>query len=91
MADTENDATWNAPSLAYLPGDPPQPCPGLLTEAEAIRYLRLDTIGIEHPEDTLRRYREAGMLRGTQVSKKIFYRRVELERFLARQTEQNPR
>ena len=76
---------------AILPGDPPVPCPELLTEEEAIRYLRLDTVDIEHPKETLRRYREQGLLRGTQVSKRIFYRRVELDRLLERLTEGNPR
>ena len=81
----------NIPPLAFLPGDPPGPCPELLTEEEAIRYLRLDTVGIEHPGNTLQRYREKGLLRGTQVSKRIFYRRVELDRFLDRLTHENPR
>ena len=75
----------------YLPGHPPLPCPELLTEAEAIRYLRLDTVAIDHPSETLRRYREKGLLRGTQVSKRIFYRRVELDRLLERLTDENPR
>ncbi len=74
-----------------LPGQPPTPCPELLTEEEAIRYLRLDEVNIKDPAETLRRYREKGLLRGTQVSKRIFYRRVELDRLLDRLTEQNPR
>lgn len=74
-----------------LPGNPPQPCAELLTEEEAIRYLRLDTIDIKDPAATLRRYRELGLLRGTQVSKRVFYRRIELERFLSRVTDDNPR
>jgi hypothetical protein len=74
-----------------LPGDPPQPCPELLTEGEAIRYLRLDTINISDPSATLRRYREHRLLRGTQISKRIFYRRAELDRFIERVTEGNPR
>lgn len=75
-----------------LPGGPPLPCPELLTEEEAIRYLRLDTIvGLRNPGETLARYRANGMLRGTQVSKRIFYRRVELDRFLDRLTAENPR
>jgi hypothetical protein len=75
-----------------LPGAPLQPCPELLTEDEAIRYLRLDTItGLKNPGETLARYRAQGMLRGTQVSKRIFYRRVELDRFLERVTAENPR
>lgn len=75
-----------------LPGDPPAPCPELMTEEEAIRYLRLDTIaGLRNPRETLARYRATGALRGTQVSKRIFYRRVELDRFLERLTAENPR
>lgn len=81
----------SAQPITFLPGQPPMPCPELLTESEAIRYLRLDTINIRHPADTLRRYREQGVLRATQVSKSIFYRRVELDRFLERITHDNPR
>ena len=77
--------------VTFLPGDPLLPCPDLLTEQEAIRYLRLDTVGVEHPADTLRRYRERGILRGTQISRRVFSRRIELERFLERLTEANPR
>lgn len=79
------------PALVVLPGNPAGFCPELLTEAEAIRYLRLDTVNIGNPSETLRRYRERGMLRGTQISKRVMYRRVELDRFLERLTEQNPR
>ncbi len=75
-----------------LPGSPPLPCPELLTEEEAVRYLRLDTIrGLKNPSETLARYRATGYLRGTQVSKSIFYRRLELDRFLERLTAENPR
>ncbi len=74
-----------------LPGDPPQPCPELLTEEEAIRYLRLDTVKVARPSETLRRYRDTGLLRATQVSKRLFYRRTELDRFLERLTHSNPR
>lgn len=70
---------------------PPMPCPELLTEEEAIRYLRLDIIDVENPEETLRRYRKQGLIRGTQVGKCVRYRRSELERFLDRITENNPR
>ena len=66
-------------------------CPELLTEVEAIRYLRLDTVDIAEPSVTLRRYRDRALLRATQVSKRLFYRRVELDRFLERQTEKNLR
>ena len=64
----------------------------LLTEDEAIRYLRLDTInGLKNPRETLARYRARGFLKGTQVSKSVFYRRIELDRFLDRLTLENPR
>jgi len=66
-------------------------CPELLTEEEAIRYLRLDTIHVEEPASTLRYYRKKGLLRATQVGKSIRYRRIELERLLDRLTEYNPR
>jgi hypothetical protein len=72
----------------FQPGDP---CPDLLTEEEAIRYLRLDTIDIKNPADTLRRYREMNMLRGTQISKKVFYRRSELDQLITNLTNANPR
>ena len=67
------------------------PCPELLTESEAIRFLRLDGISVEDPANTLRYYRKKGLLRATQVGKCIRYRRTELERLLDRLTEANPR
>lgn len=67
------------------------PCPELLTEDEAIRYLRLDEAGGDAPTKTLARYRSMGRLHGTQVGRNIRYRRIELERFLERQTQLNPR
>lgn len=67
------------------------PCPELLTEQEAIRYLRLDGIDVEDPANTLRYYRKKGLLRGTQCGKCIRYRRIELERLLDKLTESNPR
>lgn len=70
---------------AVLPGDPPQPCPELLTEDEAIRYLRLDVDGPTNPEQTLRYYREKGLLRGVRVGKRLRYRRKDLDAFLERQ------
>ena len=64
-----------------------KPCPELLTETEAISYLRLDLDGPENPSLTLRYYRERGLLRGTRVGRRLRYRRIELERFLERVTE----
>ncbi len=77
--------------VPVLPGNPPEPCPELLTEGEAVRYLRLDEIDIEDPAGTLRYYRKKGLLRATQVGKCIRYRRVELDRLLEKLTDVNPR
>lgn len=82
-------ACWN--SATILPGDPVLPCPELLTEDEAIRYLRLDRIDVHDPAGTMRYYRKKGLLHGTQVGKCVRYRRIELERFLERLTDSNPR
>jgi hypothetical protein len=74
--------------VGFRPGDP---CPDLLTEEEAIRYLRLDLIDIKDRRATLARYRKEGHLRGTQISKRVFYLRDELDGFLGTMTEHNPR
>jgi hypothetical protein len=89
----DSTGKWCVPQFSgpALLGDPPRPCPELLTADEAVRYLRLDTISIANPAATLRRYRERGLLRGTLISKKIFYRRTELDRFIERATEGSPR
>lgn len=70
------------PPVAFLPGAPPEPCPELLTEDEAIRYLRLDIDGPANPKLTLRYYREKGLLRATRISRKLRYRRIELDRLM---------
>ena len=67
------------------------PCPDVLTEGEAVLYLRLNTIAIKNPSATLRRYRDSGLLRGVQISKSVFYLRCELEKFLRALMETNPR
>lgn len=68
-----------------------QPAPELMTEAEAVRFLRLDTVNIKNPSATLRRYRDRGTLRAVQISKAVFYPLQELRRFLQQQVEANPR
>ena len=86
-----NDPRSNNFAILIGPTGEYQPCPEVLTEAEAISYLRLDTIDIKDPAATLRRYRDQGLMRGTQISKKIFYRRIELDSFLKQITDENPR
>lgn len=92
MSEFIENTTRNLPQslpLAILPGDPPTPCPEVLTPEEAVRYLRLDKTGIKDPLLSLRYYREKGLLRGTKVGLRLRYRRVELERFLERATDEN--
>lgn len=60
------------------------PCPELLTEAEAIRYLRLDTVGHKCPANTLRYYRGKHLLKATRIGKAVLYGRKELDRFIER-------
>ena len=43
------------------------PAPELMTEDEAIQFLRLDIDGPANPEQTLRYYRNEGILRDPQA------------------------
>lgn len=65
-----------------------KPCPDLLTEDEAIRYLRLDVDCSSEPERTLKYYRDKGELIAIKVGKKNRYRRQDLVDFLARKSEE---
>ena len=93
MLPKEEKTTYTFIAAAVLPDGNGgfTPCPELLTEDEAIRFLRLDAVGIEDSAGTLRYYRKKGLLKATQVGKCIRYRRVELENFLAKITEENLR
>ncbi len=61
--------------------------PDLMTEEEAIKFLRLDDGGTKHPETTLEYYRSEGRLRGTKVGKRLRYLKSELISFLEYQTQ----
>ena len=80
----QNTTIYIGPS--YMPDG--SPVPDLLTEEEAIIYLRLDKDGPANPKKTLKYYRDEGMLRATRVGKKYCYQRKELLEFLERATEQ---
>ena len=73
----------------YMPTG--KPAPLLLTEDEAIELLRLDQCGIKNPSATLARYRAGGTLRAVQISKRLLYPVGEIENFIERQMEINPR
>ena len=68
-----------------------QPVPSLMTEAEAIRFLRLDAEDGCDPAQTLARYRNAGQLVAIRVGRWNRYRRQDVEDFLAKKSEQKQR
>lgn len=57
------------------------PCPEVLTEDEAIRYLRLDNQNAD-PAKTLQYYRDKKILKATKIGKNLLYSRKELDRFV---------
>lgn len=63
------------------------PVPDVLTEEEAVRFLRLDDGGTKHPATTLEYYRSEELLKGTRVGKRLRYLKSELLNFLEIQTQ----
>jgi len=59
-----------------------RPAPEVLTEQEAISFLRLDIDGPKHPEQTLQYYRQQGLLVGVRIGKRIRYTKMGLLEFL---------
>jgi len=57
------------------------PCPEVLTEHEAILFLRLDSQKANAAK-TLRHYREKKKLNATKIGKNLLYSRAELQRFV---------
>ena len=66
------------------------PTPDLLTQAEAIRYTRVDMTKTRFPQNTLERYRKEG-LKAVQIGRQVLYPRKELEKFIEKQMTINPR
>ena len=68
----------------------PEPFPELMSPVEAAQYLRLDETGIHTPASavrTLNYWRDKGELKATRFARRVWYRRAELDRFLAVKTE----
>ena len=71
---------------------PPLPAqfPLLMNPVEAAQYLRLHETG--HTPESARRtldyWRYRGQLKATKFARRVWYRRTELDRFLAVKTEQ---
>ena len=82
----EKNITFSAPAALSDGNGGFTPCPELLTEDEAIRYLRLDIDGAGKPENTLRYYREQKKLRPTKIGRKLLYSRRALEEFVETMT-----
>jgi hypothetical protein len=62
----------------------------LLMPIEAAQYLRLDETGIHTPQSairTLNYWRNRGELKATKFARRVWYRKAELDRFLAVKTE----
>jgi hypothetical protein len=65
-----------------------QPAPYVLTDQELIAFLRLDTMALKKPLNTLKYYRGEGLLRSTRLSKGHVTTLPEAVRFLGTLTEQ---
>ena len=59
--------------------------PYVLTEQEAVKFLRIDTDN--NPQRTLKYYRDKGQLRGTRIGSHYCYTKKELLAFIDRATE----
>jgi hypothetical protein len=71
---------------------PPRPAhfPELMLPVEAAQYLRLDELPQHSPASatrTLNYWRDQGQLRATKYARHVWYRKVELDRFLEAKTE----
>jgi len=88
----------NQPDTAAANGQPntdgwpprPETFPELLTPVEAAQYLRLDETGGHTPRSairTLNYWRDKGELKATRYARRVWYRKAELDRFLAVKTE----
>jgi len=82
----KTEISWMPDGLGSM-----QATPDLLTLDEAARYLRLDMIHTKHPGETLRRYRNEYGLRAVQVGRQVLFPRAELQKFIEKQMELNPR
>ncbi len=78
---------FNMPSVLPDGNGGYTPCPEILTQEEAIRYLRLDTVGHRNPLNTLRYYRSKHKLKAVRLGKGLFYTRKELNRFSEQMTQ----
>lgn len=86
MEDNNRSIVLSAPAVISDGNGGWQPCPNLLTPNEAVRYLRIDKLGLKNPLNTLKYYREKGLLKGTYIGNHLFYTKQELDKFIERMT-----
>jgi hypothetical protein len=58
--------------------------PEMLTESEAIKFLRLDAMKLKNPARTMSHWRMKGLLKGVRMSRSYVYRRADLDDFVTR-------
>ncbi len=85
----DQSLTISAPLM--MPGSPSEHVPYVMSEAELIRFLRLDETGVADPKRTIRHYREKGILKATQIGRQLRYSLPNVLKFLELQDEHNPR
>lgn len=91
MVAKTTDRQMTAPAMqvpvVYFPrrnGEQPEPVPFVMTEDELIRFARIDETGVTNPADTIARYREMAILRGTRIGRFIRYTLPDVMKFLER-------
>ena len=74
-------------AVMYMPDG--TPVPGVMLESELIQFLRLRELGIKKPENTLRYYRERGILKPTRIGNRNAYTQSSVYEFLEKLTGKN--
>ena len=57
---------------------------GLLTQEEAVRLLRLDSLKLKRPKEALRYLRRTGQISYVKVCGKVLFPRASLEEYIRR-------
>ena len=76
-----NNSIFNYP-VCFLPDG--SPAPFIMTEEEAIKFLRIDTNNTKHPEMTIQHYINQGLLTPITIGKCRKYPLSELIKFIER-------
>ena len=65
------------------------PAPTVMLEKDLIRFLRLHELGVKNPVNSLRYYREIGVLKPTRISGRNVYTVESVLDFLKKMTKKN--